>query len=54
MNFTVSLTLPPAGGNAFIDLGFPPDEAVKLLAETDKAILVQIATNGSSAADSTT
>ena len=33
----------PADGNIFTDLGFPPDEAAKLLAETDKAILDRIA-----------
>lgn len=43
-----------ADGNIFVDLGFPPDEAAKLLAETDKAILEKIAINGSAVADSTT
>lgn len=28
----------PAGGNVFADLGFPPDEAARLLAETDQQI----------------
>ena len=28
----------PAGGNVFADLGFAPDEAAKLLAETDSGI----------------
>lgn len=28
----------PAGGNVFLDLGFEPEEAAKLLAESDKRI----------------
>lgn len=28
----------PAGGNVFADLGFPPDEAAALLAESDRKI----------------
>lgn len=28
----------PVGGNVFADLGFPPEEAARLLAETDKDI----------------
>ena len=27
-----------ADGNIFLDLGFPPDEAAKMLAETDREI----------------
>lgn len=33
----------PAGGNIFLDLGFPPEEAAKLLAETDKVISEKLA-----------
>lgn len=33
----------PADGNIFADLGFSPDEAARLLAETDKVILERIA-----------
>lgn len=33
----------PADGNIFADLGFSPDDAAKLLAETDRAILERIA-----------
>lgn len=28
----------PADGNIFLDLGFPPDEAARLLAEADRQI----------------
>jgi predicted XRE-type DNA-binding protein len=30
----------PAGGNIFLDLGFPPDEAARLLAESNREIAV--------------
>lgn len=33
----------PADGNIFLDLGFPPEEAAKLLAETDKVISAKLA-----------
>ena len=32
-----------ADGNIFLDLGFPPEEAAKLLAETDKIISEKLA-----------
>lgn len=33
----------PAGGNIFLDLGFPPDEAARLLAESNREIATQVA-----------
>ncbi len=33
----------PAGGNIFLDLGFPPDEAAKLHAEAKKIIAEKLA-----------
>ncbi len=33
----------PADGNVFLDLGFEPEEAAKLLAETDKQISEKLA-----------
>lgn len=33
----------PSSGNVFLDLGFPPDEAERLLAETDQRIAAEIA-----------
>lgn len=33
----------PVGGNIFVDLGFEPDEAAKLLAETDAIISEKLA-----------
>ncbi|MHB1117821.1 hypothetical protein [Sideroxydans sp.] len=31
----------PANGNVFLDLGFEPEEAARLLAETDKEIMAK-------------
>lgn len=33
----------PVGGNVFLDLGFPPDEAVKLKAHSDMLIKTKLA-----------
>lgn len=33
----------PADGNVFLDLGFEPEEAARLLAETDRAISEKLA-----------
>lgn len=33
----------PADGNIFLDLGFPPDEAARLLAESDREIAAHVA-----------
>lgn len=33
----------PAGGNIFLDLGFPPDEAARLLAESNREIAAHVA-----------
>lgn len=33
----------PAGGNIFLDLGFPADEAARLLAESDREIAAHVA-----------
>ena len=35
---TKSTHITPVGGNIFADLGFEPEEAARLLAETEKAI----------------
>ena len=35
---TKSMHITPVGGNVFADLGFEPEEAAKLLAETDAVI----------------
>lgn len=32
----------PVGGNVFLDLGFPPDEATALLAESKELIRLEI------------
>jgi len=37
----------PVGGNIFLDLGFGPEEAKKLLEETDRSIAEKLASNGS-------
>ena len=37
----------PVGGNVFADLGFEPDEATKLLAETDAVISEKLAIKNS-------
>lgn len=36
----------PAGGNIFADLGFEPEEAARLLAESDAIIDAELATKG--------
>lgn len=36
----------PADGNIFADLGFPPDEAARLLAESDAKIDAALAAKG--------
>lgn len=33
----------PADGNIFLDLGFPPDEAARLLAESNRVIAAHVA-----------
>lgn len=33
----------PVGGNVFVDLGFPPDEAAQLLAESKAKIAAALA-----------
>lgn len=33
----------PAGGNIFLDLGFPPDEAARLLTESNREIAAHVA-----------
>lgn len=33
----------PADGNIFLDLGFPPDEAARLLAESNREIAAHVA-----------
>ena len=33
----------PVGGNVFVDLGFPPDEAAQLLAESKARIAATLA-----------
>jgi len=40
---TKSMHITPAGGNIFADLGFESEEAVRLLAETDRAISEKLA-----------
>lgn len=40
---TKTMHITPVGGNIFADLGFEPDEAAKLLAETDKVISEKLA-----------
>ncbi len=40
---TKSMHITSAGGNIFADLGFEPEEAVRLLAETDRAISEKLA-----------
>lgn len=40
---TKSMHITPVGGNIFADLGFEPEEAARLLAETDQAISEKLA-----------
>lgn len=40
---TKSMHITPAGGNIFADLGLESEEAVRLLAETDRAISEKLA-----------
>jgi len=40
---TKSRHVTPVGGNIFADLGFEPEEATRLLAETDQAISEKLA-----------
>ncbi len=40
---TETMHITPVGGNIFADLGFEPEEAARLLAETDKVISEKLA-----------
>lgn len=40
---TKTMHITPVGGNIFADLGFEPDEAARLLAETDAVISEKLA-----------
>lgn len=42
----------PAGGNIFLDLGFEPQEAKKLLEETQRKVAEKLAANISAPGDS--
>ncbi|WP_211208230.1 hypothetical protein [Leeia oryzae] len=44
----------PVGGNIFLDLGFPPDEAVALKAASDRKIWAQLAANAAAGKDNAT
>lgn len=41
----------PAGGNVFLDLGFPPEEATELKAESQHRIAAQLALENSQPGD---
>lgn len=40
---TKSMHVTPAGGNVFLDLGFEPEEAARLKADSDRIISEQLA-----------
>ena len=44
---SITTHVTPVGGNIFADLGFEPDEAAKLLAETDAIISEKLAIKNS-------